>query len=202
MLTFDDGPHEYRWNGAVVPSVTQILKPLMSGLQFVDPEVLEAASAFGTAVHKACELSDLGTLDEADLDPALAPYLEGWKKFQRERRCKWRNIEVPKFHKQFRYAGTPDRHGTVDEWESVVDIKSGTALFQSVGPQLAAYERICADPELKGMFTMRRIAILLKPDGTYRMEEYKDPSDWSVFMSLITLRGWCAKHSVTPNFKD
>ena len=199
MLTFNEELHEYRWNGVAVPSVTTILKPL-SNMQFVDPYILDAAQKFGTAVHKACELHDLGTLDEDALDPGLAPYLEGWKKFSVEHATRWLVIEKPMFHSVYRYAGTPDRLGMVDGCRSVVDIKSGSALFPTVGPQTAAYLNIANHRELNPF--ERRYAVQLKMDGTYKLEEYKDPSDWSVFMSLITLRGWCAKHSITPNFQE
>ncbi|WP_217992962.1 hypothetical protein, partial [Priestia megaterium] len=114
MLSFDAATHRYSWNGQPVPGVTSVLEPL-SSLHLVDPDLLQAASAFGTAVHLACELDDLGQLDERDLDPALMPYLAGWRLFSKDWQVHWDGIEEQVYHPTLRYAGTLDRRGTVTE---------------------------------------------------------------------------------------
>lgn len=194
-LTFDEASHTYQFAGQVVPGVTSILSPL-TDFSRVPPAVLEAASNFGKAVHRACELDDLGELDEEALDPALKPYLDGWRKFSAEHAVKWEQIEQPVYHATMRYAGTPDRFGLVNGVRTVVDIKSTAQLYPGVGPQLAAYANAIMEP-----FAIR-IAVQLKADGTYVAKPYKDPTDWPVFASLLTLRTWCKQHSITPNFKD
>lgn len=196
-LTFDEATHTYRMQGAIVPSVTQILKPL-SNFSAVPPAVLAAASAFGTAAHKACELHDLGQLDEAALDPALAPYLEAWKRFSADHDVKWTMVEGRLFNPAHIYAGTCDRYGTVAGKAAVVDIKTSAALYPSVGPQLAAYKNaiVGAPP------TTTRMAVQLKADGNYVAKTYVNKSDWPVFLSLLTLRNWCQQHAVTPNFSQ
>lgn len=194
-LTFDADTHTYRFDGVVVPGVTTILKPL-TDFSAVPPHVLDAASAFGTAVHLACELDDVGTLDEDQLDPALAPYLDAWRKFSAEHAVQWDQIEQRVYHPTMRYAGTLDRFGRVDGDLTVVDIKSSVQLYPSVGPQLAAYANALMHPYAK------RMAVQLKADGTYVAKPYTDPSDWPMFASLLTVRTWCARHSITPNFKD
>jgi len=191
VLTFDEAAHAYYWNGVRVPSVTQVLAPLMN-LDAVDADVLRRASAFGTAVHMACELDDLGTLDEATLSEPLRPYLAGWRKFSKDYGCRWDGIELRVFHKTMRYAGTLDRRGLVGGHNAYVDIKSGTSLYHSVGPQLAAYA--AADCGIPG--ARRRYAVRLFPDG-YELKEYTSPADWPVFASLITLRQFCQQHRTT-----
>lgn len=193
-LTFDESLHEYRFNGEVVPGVTTILKPL-TNFDMVPPHVLQAASEFGTAVHKACELDDLGELDEEQLDPALRPYLSAWRKFSEEHSVKWVHIEKQVHNKTLGYAGTLDRYGHVDGMSTLLDIKSSIELYQSVGPQLAAYDKALGEP------VIHRIAVQLKADGTYVAKTYTDPSDWPVFCSLLTLRNWCARYSITPNLQ-
>lgn len=200
MLTFDERTHIYRYDGKVVPSVTQILQPL-SDYSHVSPATLAAAAAFGQAVHKACELDDLGELDEDALSPALAPYLAGWRAFCRDYRARWNRVEQQVYHQTMRYAGTVDRTGLIEwdghDYEATVDLKSGADLYPSVGPQLAAYERAIggASPLAK------RLGVRLKPDGTYEARFYRDPMDWAVFASLITLRTFCAQHAIQP-FKE
>lgn len=190
VLTFDAEKHEYRVDGQVVPSVTQILRPLMD-FSFVRPDVLQAAADFGTAVHRACELDDLGDLDMEKLDPALAPYLVGWRMFCAEHACKWEAIEQQILHGSMRYAGTLDRAGLVKDKRAVVDIKSGTSLTPTVGPQLAAYAR-AYDPQ--GAL-LDRLAVRLYPGG-YELKAYTDPSDWPTFASLVTIRQFCERHNL------
>jgi hypothetical protein len=180
-----------------VPGVTSILAPLCS-FEFVNADVLQAAADFGTAVHLACELDDLGTLDEEQLDPALAPYLSAWRKFSRDHEVKWSKIEELVYHPAMGYAGKLDRYGLVMGDDAVVDIKSSAALYPSVGPQLAAYAKAIPDASL----LTKRIAVQLRGDGSYIAKKYTSPNDWPVFASLITLRNWCAPHNITPNFKE
>lgn len=203
-LTFDEETHTYRYQGQIVPGVTSVLKPLMN-LQFVDTDVLDAASAFGVAVHKACELDDLGQLDEESLDDALAPYLAAWRKFSRDYEVQWNGVEKKVFHPQLRYAGTLDREGTLkadprrlQRVHAIVDIKSGTQLYASVGPQLAAYHRALNESSV----TTKRLAVQLKGDGTYVAKWHADADDFAVFCSLLTLRNWCGRHGITPDFSQ
>jgi hypothetical protein len=203
-LTFDEASHTYHYQGVQVPSVTQVLKPLMN-LDFVDPDVLQAAASFGVAVHKACELDDLKQLDEESLADELAPYLAAWRKFSRDYDVEWQGVEERVYHPQLRYAGTLDRRGLVrvDPRKSyrtpaIVDIKSGTVLYPSVGPQLSAYHRAIAE----GSVTTKRLAVQLKPDATYVAKWHDDATDFALFCSLLTLRNWCGKHRITPNFQE
>lgn len=203
-LSFDEATHTYRYQGVEVPGVTSVLKPLMD-FAHVPADVLAAAAAFGTAVHKACELDDLDQLDEEALDDALAPYLAAWRKFSRDYDVEWHGIERKVFHPQLRYAGALDRNGLVRldprrdyRVPAIVDIKSGAQLYPAVGPQLAAYHRALNESSV----TTKRLAVQLKPDGNYAAKWHEDPTDFAVFCSLLTLRNWCAKHQITPNFQQ
>jgi hypothetical protein len=194
-LAFDEARHVYTYKGQVVPSVTQILAP-MSSLDAVPSVTLAAAAAFGTAAHLACELSDLGELEEELLDPELEPVLSAWRLFSLEHHVQWHGIEERVFHPTLRYAGTLDRYGLVDGETAVVDIKTSTALYPSMGLQLAAYA------QAKMVNGAKRYVVQLKRDGSYVLQAYTDPSDWPTFASLVTLRNWCVKHRITPNFKE
>lgn len=196
-LTFDEATHTYRMYGVVVPSVTTILKPL-SDFSAIPAGVLAAASAFGTAVHKATELHDLGTLDFSLLDPALEPYLEAWVNFSRDYEVQWSEIEHVVYSPTMRYAGTLDRRGLVRDRMTTLDIKSSAALYPSVGPQLAAYKSAYGiEASLD-----ERMAVQLKKDGTYLAKTYTNRMDWPLFASLMTTRNWCAEHSVIPHYES
>ena len=194
-LTFDAETHVYRYMGDVVPSVTGILKPLQD-FSNVPVQVLEAASDFGTAVHLACELWDRGTLDEDLLDPALVPYLAGWKQFSADHAVKWEMIEEQVYHPGLRYAGTLDRYGDVAGTMTTLDIKSSVGLYPAVGPQLAAYKAAIPFAPLASA----RMAVQLKADGSYVAKTYTDRTDWPLFASLVTVRNWSLAHNVTPKY--
>lgn len=194
-LLFDAATHTYYHDGRRVPGVTEILQPLVD-FGGAPQSVIDTAAAFGTAVHAACELDDLGELDEASLDPSLCPYLEAWRTFCADHDAQWEWIEGRVFHRTLRYAGTLDRYGTVNGVGTVVDIKTTAQLYPSVGPQLAAYATASEMP------VVNRMAVQLRADGTYVTKLYDDPADWSVFVSLLTLRNWCAANGVTPNWRN
>lgn len=196
-LEFNEERHEYRYNGEIVPSVTTILKPLVD-YSMIRPDVLQAASELGSMVHLTTELYDLGTLDEDDLDPVLKPYLDGWKRFREEVQFVPDTVEKRMYHPTFRYCGTSDRTGAIRGIKAVVDIKKMMTLGPVIGPQLAAYKEM---HNLEGAGIEKRFALGLRPDGTYRLQEYTDPSDLPCFMSLLTLmraqetiNKWRTKH--------
>lgn len=195
-LTFEPGSHIYRMDGIIIPSVTQILAPL-SDFSGVPADVLQAASEFGTAVHRACELHDRRVLEEKTLDPALFPYLNAWKEFCFDFDAQWAMIESAVYHPTLRYCGQLDRFGKLGKDKYVVDIKTTAELYPTVGPQLAAY-RMALPEDMRER--CMRMAVQLKADGTYATRTYVDQNDWPVFASLITLRNWCTKHGITPNY--
>jgi hypothetical protein len=197
MLLFDEARHEYRFNGELIPSVTGILKPLVD-YSAIHPDVLKRASELGTMVHKTTELFDADELDEDDLDPILRPYLDGWKRFRHEVGFVPDTIEKRMYHPTFRYCGTSDRTGVIRGKKAVVDIKKMMQLGPVIGVQLAAY---MAALNHDGAGIEKRYALGLRPDGTYRLQEFADPSDLPCFMSLLTvmraqetITNWRKKH--------
>lgn len=196
-FTFDAPSHIYRLDGKIIPSVTQILAPLVD-YSMINPAVMAAAQELGTMVHLTTELFDLGTLDESDLDPILQPYLDAWKKFRAECDFVPSTIEERMYHPTFRYCGTSDRTGMVRGKKSVVDIKKMMSLGPVIGLQLAAYQQL---HNLSGAGVTDRYALGLRPDGTYRLQKYNDPSDLAAFMSLLTIKNWKEKWVLTKQNK-
>jgi hypothetical protein len=197
MLEFNEERHEYKFSGVIVPSVTTILKPLID-YSMIHPELLRQASELGSMVHLTTELHDTEQLDEDDLDPILVPYLAGWKKFRREVGFVPDTVERRMYHPLHRYCGTSDRTGAIRGVKAVVDIKKMMTLGPVIGPQLAAYKEM---HNLEGAGIEKRYALGLRPDGTYRLKEYTDPSDLPCFMSLLnimraqeTIDKWRTKH--------
>lgn len=198
MFEFDEPTHVYRLNGVVIPSVTTILRPLYD-FRMIDPAILHAKAALGTAVHRACELLDNDDLDQetdegkAGLAP-IAGYLAGYVKFKAEVRPVVLENESRLFHPVHRYAGTIDRRYTInrDLWD--VDLKSTVAMSPVVGLQTAAYSELFkANGDRR---RPRRGALQLFPDGKYKLWEFKDPSDIAVFLSLLNVYRFKERHSL------
>lgn len=190
-IQFDAATHRYTVGGLRLPSVTEVLDPLLE-LDGIPRAVLKAAGEFGTHVHMACDLYDRGVLDEPALDPHLAPYLAAWKIFLRETGAEVIATEARVAHPKLRYAGTLDkivrwtrrgRHELVQ-----IDIKSGE-VPRTVGPQTAAYNEAAIQT---GVITgpIPRFALQLRGDATYRLLAQKSPTDWSIFLSALNLHHW------------
>jgi hypothetical protein len=187
-LAFDEATHTYRVGGLVVPSVTQVLRPLID-LSGIPPAVLEAKRDLGTRVHAACQFDAEGDLDEATVEDDVAPYLEAWRRFLAESDAVVLASERRVFNPLYRYAGTLDLELDMGSGPWIVDIKTSIATPLSTGPQTAAYLNA-----RKGIANMRRAALRLRPDGTYRFDQLQDADDWSVFLSCLTLHRYRESH--------
>lgn len=189
MLTFDQDTHTYRFMGGVVPGVTSILQPLVD-FSRVPPAVLDAKRDLGTRVHEACQYDDEDDLDEDSVQDDVRGYLQAWRKFRAETGAEVLACEQRVFDPMRMYAGTLDRVLKYRHTKWVVDIKTAIATPATVGPQTAAYLRALGDTTV-----IRRAAIRLRPDGTYRFDELTDPNDWAVFVACLTVHNFKEKHS-------
>lgn len=183
-LTFDPEGHAYRLDGRAILSVTQVLD--LAGLS--GGPWPEGSAARGTAVHLATEYDDIGDLDELSVDPAIAGYLDGWRRFVLESRYVGRLIEHRAYHPTYLYAGTIDREGYIDGSKHVlIDIKSGVEQ-PSHAIQLAAYAFL-----LDGPHRYERLAVHLRPDGSYRARTFdrmKLAGDFALFVSALNVARW------------
>lgn len=194
-LHFDEPSHTYTLNGRRVPSVTQVLDPLIV-LDGIPWDVLEAARIFGNHVHLACHLYNCGTLDWDSLDPVLASYVRGFVRFLTDTGFIVLASEERVASVKMGYAGTLDLRGLLPKPKSklrcVIDIKSTDQLPRTVGPQTAAYE--AAYLEGTGEKTDRRYCLHLRPDR-YTLVSLKDGAgaqDLTVFVSALNLYRWRA----------
>lgn len=184
-LTFDEALHEYRVRGAIVPSVTQVLAPL-SSFDGVPAQVLEAKRDLGHRVHLACQLHDEDDLDEASVEPDVAPYLEAYRRFLADTDARVVLNEGRVYHPTYRYAGTLDRVFLISADHWLVDLKTCFTTPRAAGPQTAAY-LMALTTMLGNVRPTRRAALRLRPDGTYRLDPLDRPDDWSVFLACLTL---------------
>lgn len=185
-LAFDEAAHAYTFHGEPVPGVTTVLEP-WSGLEFVDPLTLQAAAEFGTHVHMACDFYNKGILDRSSLDPEIEAYLAGWEKYLEESGAVVVYSEAKVVHPVYKYAGTLDTICRLKKTNRLTDIKTGSAIPKTVGPQTAAYNE--AWHAMTGQDRMRRQCVHLMPND-YTVQHLDRPDDWDIFKAALTLYQW------------
>jgi hypothetical protein len=215
-LVFDERTHQHFLDGVELPSITRVLR--MAGIdvfpraEFVSSEAMARAAERGRAVHEATALDDMGDLDPETVDPLVAGYLEGWRRFRADTKFvpDPRFTEAPLASGLMGYAGIPDRGGhfpnpaaagrdigdlianrVAQDFPAVVEIKAVTELHDRIGIQLAAQGKLLAE---HGFFAVKHVAVQLRPDGTYRMREYLGPLDREMFFSALRIVTWRLNH--------
>lgn len=202
-LTFDDRTHEYRWDGRVVPSVTQVLK----GSGFIDDQwFTEDARMRGSAVHLAIELLEEGALDWSTVDERILPHLAAYEAFRREMNFRPILVEEKGYHPIYGYAGRPDCPGVLNGKLAVVDLKTG-ARQNWMGLQLAAYaellEYLPAYSETLERFEdipkqkPERYVLELNGSGRYRLHRYNDREDFKTFLAALHCLNWRQRRGIS-----
>lgn len=179
QLTFDVQQHRHFYEGRELLGVTSVLKAV--GLISTDWFSDEAARR-GTCVHAAAEAIDRGTFQPATLDPSLVGYIRAYERFLAECRvgpCVL--IEEQLADPVLGYAGIVDRVRLVRDRLSLIDLKTGGEARWH-GYQLAAYEAMA---RLRLGCVLPRYGLYLQVDGTYRVRQYADRTDWTIFRAAL-----------------
>lgn len=178
----------YVLDGREIPSVTQILR--FAGLdpyRHVSGSVLERACLRGSAVHLITQLHDEQDLHLPSVHPALVGFLDSWCRFLEHARWTPLEIERRMVNRAYRYGGTPDRFGLLNDAPTVLDLKSGP-LARVTALQTAGYAH---RPDEYPRDTVRRLAIRLKADGSMpTVKEYTDPGELGIFLGLVGIAHW------------
>lgn len=187
-FTFNPETHEYFVDKVKYPSVSEIIKSAgISDFSNVRADVLEAACKFGKAVHKATELWDAETLNEAKLSEPLKPYLECWKRFVVDYKVKVLWSERQLYSPLWKFAGTLDRVAEVNGKMCILDIKTSKSLYPSVAIQTAAYKKLWEDNfKDKEMQIKKRYCVRLT-EKLAKVDQLKEKTDESVFLSALQL---------------
>ncbi len=198
-LTFDPAGHVYTLDGVQVPSVTGILKACgLIDFSRIPSHILDAARERGTVVHAAVH-----ALNDRDLDisrfvadfPEYAGYLKAWQSFLTQRNF----VPVLNEHRvascRYQLAGTIDCLGWLDGAAVLLDFATGRPHDVAKNLQTSAYQALAAewardgDIELQRFLgqsngALRRFAVSLRRDGSFRLEGYADHSDFRKFRTL------------------
>jgi hypothetical protein len=194
MLEFNEERHEYKYDGQIIPSVTQIIKDAgLSGIEGIPENRLLVAGLLGTAVHDACWYDDDGQLDPASIDAEVLPYLVQWRKFKADFSFLASKKEELLYHKKYRYAGRIDRIGEMmlssTPRSAIVDIKTGSKQ-RSHAIQLTAYKELAKE---NGVLPAKKqtacVAVYLSKES-YNVKEYSVTTEFNVFLSALNIYNW------------
>lgn len=175
MVEFNAEKHEYKVDGKVVPSVTDILS-LIGGYSGIPTDILNRAKERGTAVHEITEFIDYGyDLDEMEVPYEYLGYAIAYQKFINDYKPNWYGIESMTYGEidGLGYCGTIDRYGVVMGNNAIVDIKS----YKS--PSREQYLSLCSQTYAYGYSkygndSFKTYGLFLKDNGEYRLVDCAD----------------------------
>jgi len=210
MIEFDEKTHEYKLDGVVVPSVTQITRFLhYDEAQNANKWLRDEAARRGSAIHAATVLMDYGEDIPDDFPEEWRGYIKAYERFRRDfPQLEYRGIEEIIYSDGCNfycesYAGTVDRWGiqrnageeTRCPVPFVLDIKTGSKINHAgVIAQLQGYEYILFDskPEFKQFYDecdfenfAAMLCLQLCKDGTYKL--YDESFDEDLFEICINM---------------
>jgi hypothetical protein len=178
-LIFEEKGHKYFLDGREFPSVTTVLSDMgLIDTSWFTPEACQR----GTYVHEIIEWDQSGELDYDTVDNALIGYLDAWKQFVADTGYASLCSEYRMVSEMYRFAGTADQVGSLNNCRCIIDVKSG-AVSPCTSLQLSGYEILYDAP-------CKRFALQLKEDGKYSLKEYTDRNDRAVFLSAVALWWW------------
>jgi hypothetical protein len=197
-VEFDPSNHSYTFEGRSLPSVTGILRDAgLVDFSMVDPVTLSIAAERGTRVHEWCRrLDDDHTPAESihfDRGQDLG-YCTAYAMFKSETGFTVTSSETI-VHHGTRYAGRYDRLGVIRGQLVILEIKCVREIAAATGLQLAAYLRCIPDYR-----AYRRVAVQLRPDGSYRVREWLPGSlaaDIATFDAVCVVAGWRRANGLT-----
>ena len=199
MITLDSAhvptiteDHVYYFRGNRWPGVTEVLAShgFFGGYPVGGDYMLR-----GRYVHSACQFLDNGTLDESSLNYRIRGYVSAYKRLLFNTGADIIAAETRMAHPIRGYCGTPDRfvinNGEVEVW----DLKTGNVI-PGVRLQLSAYAMLAAfHPDLMMLChgPIRRVAVELHDDGTYRFNAYEihdNQRDEAAWVAALNLYHW------------
>jgi hypothetical protein len=202
VLDFSPESHTYRIDGNVVPSVTELLAEagLTPDYSVVAPAVLAHARARGRHVDACADLLDEDALDWRSVHPEAVPYLEAWMQFRDDYGYEPVASQIPLYHPEFHYCGTPDSVGKLNGRWVIVERKTTSKMSPLYALQSAGYvqpEMLAAPPGGGPLAPVAwpapaRLGVQLKRDGSYLVVPYEDAADLAAFLGVVALFRWRA----------
>ena len=191
-FTFKSEDHTYWLGDKQLPSVTQIISPLVDYSK-AHPGKLAHKKDLGTAFHEAIKLYLNQDLDEESLDEQLVIPMRQLKEWWEDDEFKGLlsptiiAIEQPFYNEKLKYAGTPD---LVTE-DCIYDFKLRKYNPIADPLQLAGYAGLISDFPPK-----RKVVVEFSLDAGYRVHNADKKQAWPLFRKLLD---WCWKKQEFEN---
>ena len=182
LLEFDAERHVYYVDGEAKMSTTQILKA--SGV-VDDRWYNEEVRWRGSEVHAVTAARDKS--ENPPVMQKFMPYVLAWEHFKVERKFKPVMVEKQLYDESLDTCGTLDRLGCFEDGkiDVIIDLKTSESgnIPKWVALQTASYGH-ALDPKA----LWRRMAVILMPDATFRVEPYPIDTylkDVAAFQTLV-----------------
>ena len=185
---FDRERHIYRLDGAIIPSLSELLRGITEPIysHVPDQSVVEAAKIRGSQAHLDTELFDKG-----EVDHFVSPNAAAWREFRSATGFTPTHIEYSTYHPTVKFGTTIDRLGVIGKTQWLIDIKTGTPsrwhALQTGGQALAlsAHGIVSRD--------VRRANVVLSangPAGEYAIHLHEQPFDVNYFYHYAQVQKW------------
>ncbi len=171
----------------IYPSVTKILQPY-ADFSMIKPDVLQAASERGTAVHDACFAYATG-IPSFGMDDSVKGYFESFRTWFDKMVSEVLLCEERIIDDALGFHGEPDLVVKAKNGETLlIDIKTPVTKSKSWRLQMAGYAHLIR--RIKDIPINRIGSLRLSPDGGTPKMDWYDGSrdqDFNVFMSALNV---------------
>lgn len=167
--------------------VTTILYPF-SGLDKIDPTIVQKAAFRGTKVHKICEAIVSG-LGEIGVDDESRPYVESFKQWWGDGKDV-KEMEFRFWDDDLQITGQCDLILRIADSLAIIDLKTSYKPSKTWPAQGAAYAYLAK----KAGFNINKILFIHLLKSSKKAKEYEYPVDDEFFLSIY--RTW--KHFFSP----
>ncbi|MDO4199965.1 MAG: hypothetical protein Q4D57_04355 [Clostridia bacterium] len=182
-LVFVQEKHQYFLDNSLIPSVSEILKPIHDKIYGkINAKTLKKASERGTKIHRAIEFMSKYKLSK--FDGEISGYIGAYKKFRGDYPT-WQLLhsEYRTYHKSLLYGMTIDEVYKTEEGIVLLDIKTTNEKYlNSWSVQLSAYK---SGYESQHEKVIKTYILKLNKDGEYQFFELSD--NFSVFLSCLEI---------------
>lgn len=180
---FDEEGHIYKLDDVVIPSVSEIIKPIHEKVyESISSYTLKTAADRGTRVHRAIEFWNKYNFNNVDED--CKGYVDAYIKFRNEHpNWKLLNSELRTYHKNLLYGMTIDEVYQTPKGILINDIKTTSqAHLNAWAVQLGGYKAGYNSQDNKVECTT---ILQLFSDGKYVLYDVKD--DYYIFLACLQI---------------
>ena len=190
-------------DGTIVPSVTTITglfaKPqLVSwanrlGLKRIDvTKYVDDKAEIGSLAHELVlnyfkqEETDLSDYSPKVVEQAQNSF-KSFQKFIEGKDIKVKGVEMQMVSEEYKYGGTCDLFAEVDGVLTLIDWKTGSGIFKTMGFQLSAYANLIKENFGVLPKTMMIVRIPRSDDEEFEVKSFDFEKNWEIFKRLLEI---------------